>query len=220
MARPKAFDLVNKSKLVYLSNTKSYKQLKKLICLSIIILIFNACSKKNETITPANTVSIGGDNYSTVVIGTQTWTAANYYGTGGLGEFYTFAQATAINLPAGWRLPNHNDFNNLLESAGGTLDSYGFVDNANPLTLMSKTGWSTVNGTNSLGFNALPDGSAVSPGPTYIGQGTTAQFWSSSLLIPGEPFTLIIYVPSNGSNAYVDKWVPDYYACLRFVKDN
>ena len=102
--------------------------------LSVILIISaSGCSKKNETKAPANTVSIGGDNYNTIVIGTQTWTATNYNGPGGLVGLYTIAQATAISLPAGWRLPAKNDFDNLLKLAGGTQDSYGYVNNANHL---------------------------------------------------------------------------------------
>jgi len=195
--------------------------MRKLIYISLVVIISaGACSKKNETTvkTPANTVSIGSVNYNTVVIGTQTWTATNYNGPGAIGGFYTIAQATAINLPAGWRLPTQNDFTNLLKSAGATLGNY--YDDANPLELMSITGWSVVNGTNSLGFNAMPLGFAVSPGPTYINSGTNAVFWSSSLLVPGEPIVLIINIPSNPGDVYLDKLITSDYASIRFVKDN
>ncbi len=197
--------------------------MRKLICLSLILIIsVSACSKKNETKTPTNTISIGGDNYNTIVIGTQTWTATNYNGTGGVGGFYTFAQATAINLPAGWRLPTQKDFNNLLKLAGGTLDSYGNVDNANALALMSATGWSGGNGTNSLGFNALSIGYGIYPGPAYVGSGIYAAFWSSSFLVAGEPFDLIIqHIDSYPASVVLDNGLnPDDYASIRFVKDN
>ena len=86
---------------------------------------------------------------------------------------------------------------------------------------MSTTGWSVVNGTNSL-IQCDAPGEALSPGPNFIGSGITAAFWSSSLLVPGEPIDLIVYAPSNSSsgNVSLDKLNPSDYASVRFVKDN
>jgi len=88
--------------------------------LFLFCLLFFTCSKNNDntqiSISCKNSVSINGDSYKTVVIGTQTWTAVNYNVPGGenynngatnntYGKLYTEAEASAIVLPAGRRLP-------------------------------------------------------------------------------------------------------------------
>ncbi|HEY8929091.1 MAG TPA: FISUMP domain-containing protein [Mucilaginibacter sp.] len=94
------------------------------------IITFVSCSKKSDTRPNDNSVTINGTNYSVVAIGGQTWTSVNYNGEGGInynngsinnaadGKLYTIAEAQAIKLPKGWRLPTRDDFNKLLVSIG------------------------------------------------------------------------------------------------------
>jgi len=103
---------------------------KLLFPLFIITVIFTACSKKSNVVAPTNMVYINGNDYSTVVIGNQTWTSVNYNGAGGVnynnqatnnpadGKLYTLAEVNAIPLTGNWRLPTEDDYNNLLSSIG------------------------------------------------------------------------------------------------------
>lgn len=54
--------------------------MKKIILLSIIILVFTSCSKENDTVKPINTnqcIDNNGKSYKTVEIGEQIWMAEN-----------------------------------------------------------------------------------------------------------------------------------------------
>src|SRR5471030_2740805 len=112
----------------------------KLLSISALlaILFFSSCSKKGDP-TPDTTnpnvcsVSINNSTYPTIIIGKQTWTSLNYSGgtatlttlSAGYGSYYTLAQANAITLPTGWRIPTRADFNNLLSNFTATKNSLG-----------------------------------------------------------------------------------------------
>jgi hypothetical protein len=100
-----------------------------LVIIATVVLL--SCSKKNNDPIPLNlksadsTVTIGGDVYPVVKIGTQTWTSVNYRGPGGIfntgymdtynvqhGKLYTPQEANQIILPAKWRLPTYDDYLN------------------------------------------------------------------------------------------------------------
>src|ERR1700742_3793344 len=100
--------------------------MKQLILIFLLAIgSFYSCSKKSDNQPgSANTVIIENTSYRTVSIGSQTWTAVNYNGPGGTnydtdpnnpayGKLYTFAEAQAITLPPGWRLPTKDDFTKL-----------------------------------------------------------------------------------------------------------
>jgi uncharacterized protein (TIGR02145 family) len=208
--------------------------MKKLLYFTLVIcLTLSACSKKSDV--KPNTVSINGAVYSTVVIGTQTWTTTNYNGPGGQdqspspfssGKFYTFAEAQAIPLPKGWRVPTGADFDNLAILAGATKDSGGGVDyrSINISKLISTNSWPLGLGTDSLGFNALPAGYTPAPG-VFGDQGTLAWFWSSTT--DHNQYELIFQIVQQSvqnSGAGVAGIGPDFgsgiAASVRFVKDN
>src|SRR4051794_40984560 len=82
-----------------------------------------SCNKDDDVkpVPVVDKVTIGGDQYTTVAISSQTWTTANYKGAGGLpydnvgskphyGKFYTYEEAKAIIVPLGWRLPTLADY--------------------------------------------------------------------------------------------------------------
>ena len=138
----------------------------------LFLLLLTACSKHNSDISPAadkNSVTINGKVYKTVTIGMQIWTAENYSGPGGytdavvsqFGSYYTRTQALAIALPSGWRLPTFADYNKLTSNITTDIDTDGnylsFTDNA-AVALTSTTGWRSLQGTNSLGFNGMNSG--------------------------------------------------------------
>jgi len=207
----------------------------KILIVAAAILLYG-CSKKASVAAPTeHFVYISDYTYQTVVIGSQTWTAVNYNGPGGeayengidtvaQGKLYTMAEAAAVPLPSGWRVPTANDFTNLITSIGIPPTD---APNGPPiLSLMSTTGWFNGNGNNTSGFNALPLG--------YYGEGyggvqsfqwkaTHAVFISYST-DGNTPSCLDIfrYAAPNDEQADLDYYVvlPTDRASLRFVKDN
>ncbi|MBO4437257.1 MAG: fibrobacter succinogenes major paralogous domain-containing protein [Fibrobacter sp.] len=156
-----------------------------LLCIFVSAL-FIACS---ESFTDPR----DGQSYDIVKIGERTWFAENLnFATEGsvcpegdsrkcseYGRLYTWDDART-SCPEGWRLPDSADFANLIEASGGTEQAGE--------SLKSTGGWfKKGNGTDALGFNALPAGyrGAVTKnddgemeGGKYDGIGGYAYFWS------------------------------------------
>jgi uncharacterized protein (TIGR02145 family) len=215
-------------------------KLRRFLLLAIIVTVtFTSCSKKSD-ITPANTVKINGNLYSTVKIGSQTWTSINYNGAGGAnynnsatndaayGKLYTLAEAKVISLPAGWRLPSADDYTTLMGTLGATdkiSNDGGYLNTSSAaLAAMSATGWNMGGGTNSSGFNAVAAGYYFysSTGPAFSAIGTDAMFLTSSNSVNSDPISLNIHqvysvyaIPSsNIIHTSTDR------ASIRFVTDN
>ena len=131
-----------------------------------------------------------GQEYKTVVIGSQIWMAENLkYDIDSIsfcfkedaaycvkyGRLYTWSAAMEA-CPIGWHLPTADEFETLMmatgrESMAGT-------------NLKSTSGWTeyedmVVNGTNIYGFNALPSG--FYRDGEFVGEGTSTYFWSSTV---------------------------------------
>ena len=144
-------------------------------CLLVSVL-FIACS---ESFTDPR----DGQSYDIVKIGSLTWFAENLnFMTEGsvcpegdsrncdkYGRLYTWDDART-SCPEGWRLPDSADFAALVEQAGGAAEAGE--------KLKSTGGWfKKGNGTDALGFNALPAGYR---GEKYDGIGGYAYFWSAT----------------------------------------
>jgi uncharacterized protein (TIGR02145 family) len=210
----------------------------KIVIILALTGIFFSCSKSSNKPQTSNTnsVTINGADYATVVIGTQTWTAVNYNGTGGVnynngannavyGKLYTLAEAKAISLPAGWRLPTETDFNNLIIAAGATDPGSG----AYPLSgndvpkLMSKSGWTITNGTDSLGFNAQPAGfynQVTLSNQQFNSQGSAALFLSATTYFTNSVFNFSFEVSAGNAGLTDLVLLETDAASIRFVKDN
>lgn len=182
---------------------------------------------KNNNSSP-NTISINGSSYGTVVIGSQTWTAINYNGPGGenynngannvnYGKLYTEAEAQAIALPVGWRLPTQADFGNLFVAIGANkLGNGGFTFPVGcALKLMSTTDWVGQNGTDDLKFAAEPTG-CLSSG-SFVGQGNETMFLSSTIF--NTPMVMIVS-PNLITTSNIILLTATDRASVRFVKDN
>jgi len=72
--------------------------------------------------------------------------------------------------PAGWRIPNKNDWEALVAEAG-----------TNPgAKLRAKSGWSSNTGTDDYGFAVLPGGSYNAENKTFINKGVGGFWWMST----------------------------------------
>jgi uncharacterized protein (TIGR02145 family) len=218
--------------------------MKKLLTLTLItgVTLFYSCSKSNNTNPKSASTTIA--IIDTVVIGSQTWTSVNYNGAGGVnygnsttnnptnGKLYTLAEAEAIVLPKGWRVPSTDDYNTLMNYLGATAqDNNGYYQpsQATTLKLMSTTKWTLQNGTNSSGFNAYPAGFYNNGQSTgFSGQGTEADFITTSILAgyPGTQANFSIYEETDNNALTLDAVFSDEVGfandrgSIRFVKNN
>jgi uncharacterized protein (TIGR02145 family) len=138
-----------------------------------------------------NSTSGGGSNDSSVVIGGKTWMNKNLNITTGdswcykdspdscakYGRLYTWAAATTA-CPRGWHLPSRDEWGDLAIAAGGTGD-YGTGGTAGN-ALKATSGWNNNgNGTDSLGFSALPGGLRSSDGD-FKDAGDIGHWWTAT----------------------------------------
>lgn len=159
-----------------------------LLCI-LVSALFIACS---ESFTDPR----DGQSYDIVKIGGLTWFAENLnFATEGsvcpegdsrkcseYGRLYTWDDART-SCPEGWQLPDSADFALLITEAGGAAEAGE--------KLKSTSGWfKKGNGTDALGFNALPAGyrgavyegeGGALVGGAYDGIGGYAYFWSATV---------------------------------------
>ena len=155
----------------------------------LVSALFIACS---ESFTDPR----DGQSYDIVKIGGLTWFAENLnFATEGsvcpegdsrkcseYGRLYTWDDART-SCPEGWRLPDSAYFALLITEAGGADFAGGMAVAGEKLK--STSGWfKKGNGSDALGFNALPAGyrGAVyeGEGGAYDGIGGYAYFWSAT----------------------------------------
>ena len=122
------------------------------------------------------------------------------------GRLYNHDEALHA-CPSGWRLPNKEDFESLVNAAGG-LSKAGEA-------LKSTSGWfKKGDGSDALGFNALPAGYG-SQGK-FDGIGGYAYFWSSTDSEDGLAYYLFLDFSSKGAalNAF-DKGSARSVRCVK-----
>jgi len=190
--------------------------------------------------TPENSVTINGTSYPTVKIGNSTWTSVNYNGPGGLnynnttndpnyGKLYTIAEARAIGLPSGWKLPTQQHYEAMLMLYDYTRKyadiSIGALTSEK---LKSTSGWTQTNGVNSTGFNAYPAGTGyfIDGVQTFDDKGSETAFVTATTL-DNQIVNFRIYsflntnkTTNNGGDIGSFLNSRNFRYSIRFVKDN
>jgi len=190
-----------------------------------------------------NRVTINGTDYPMSQIGTQTWTTLNYNGAGGVnynnvtgnltgsGKLYTYAEAIAVQLPTGWRLPTQTDYNKLVSFIGGSTDANGNGTASGTIAgKLVDPSWSYAYGDDSSNFEAFPFGYYDSTTSAFIGFDSTgtgggALFWASTTVPKNSMdygFSISNYLINNTRTlvASLNYYMPTDRCSLRFVKDN
>lgn len=159
-----------------------------------------------ELIQP-ETVTIGGEEYETVTIGTQTWLKRNlHYNDSGVGIYsynndtgisdvygylYTWDAAMRVDaLIDGWHLPSYAELETLSDylgaTAGGKLKETGISHWATPNT----------GATNESGFTALGSGERRSFG-TYRFLTARAAWWTTNQISTDSYHAWILFYDSD-----------------------
>ncbi len=115
--------------------------------------------------------------------------------------------------PEGWHLPSKEEWATLETYIANSLfddktDSIGYA-------LKSTSGWTTGNGSDTLGFGALPAG--VRRDETFINVLEGAYFWSSTE--DGESYANRRYLGDNVLSFYTGYFLKNYALSIRCVKD-
>ena len=198
----------------------------RLFAILFVVSALHACDDDDDKNPVTKTVTIAGKAYPTVEIGMQTWTSANYAGPGGVGyddqnsmpeygKYYLRAELASILLPDGWRIPTQEDYKKLAQFYGITVPTK-ITDTEKIASLISRTNWNNVTGTNASGFNAYPAGYIF--GESQPIDGDIAEFWTSegvtlSIQEAGEELRKLRMTLYQSDNS------PEFRFNVRFVKE-
>lgn len=171
-----------------------------LVFCTLLLLAMCSCNKELLEAEPDGYFTDPRDSlvYPYITIGQQTWMMRNMMHDSGAGSFayngeekfvadygrlYLFAQAARV-CPDGWRLPTDKDWKELEIAVGMdpySADSVGWRrDGDAGIALKNETGWySGGNGSNTVGFSALPAGFRGLDERFYV-FGDVVTFWTSS----------------------------------------
>jgi len=202
-----------------------------------LILLSTSCDDENET-PPLNANNTGnsgfvlgtmtdgrdGEVYETITIGNQTWMAENlrynasqsFFNPASpsskFGRLYTWD--SALNAcPSGWHLPSDLEWN-ILEINLGLDELESMIENnrgTHGEGMKSIEGWTYEEGigTNTTGFNALPNGYGYLYGPNetviFSGTGIMSNFWTSTDYSLEKSWTRSMTYLENGVNRHYSR---------------
>lgn len=127
----------------------------------------------------------------------------------GYGKSCTLPAKVQGICPEGWHLPKQSEWNTLFTEVGGSSTA-GKI-------LKSQTGWyKNGNGTDSVGFSALPTGYR-SYGGDFYGDGLYACFWRATEDHDNIAYNIYLYFYNVG--AYLMDRGKDYAFSVRCLKD-
>jgi len=186
----------------------------RVLSIAVIAVLFvvvgcGAAEQTRQQRSGTFTDSRNGQTYRTVKIGNKTWMAQNLnfetenswcYDNNSAncskyGRLYTWDAAMRA-CPSGWRLPTGEDWNDLVEFAGGK--------NIAGKKLKSKTDW---NGTDDFGFSALPGGHRSTLG-SFDFVGGSGYWWSATELGSGRAYNRDM---GSGDESVVEHWYHKSY---------
>ena len=198
----------------------------------ITALLLFACS---ESISDSR----DGQSYDIVKIGSLMWMAENLnFETSNsfcpendsrnckrLGRLYSWAEAKSV-CPEGWRLPTKEDFESLI-AAQSRDDNSGAVPNASSAVqnnqvgaaLKASDGWfKKGNGSDALGFKALPAGYRSSNGK-FDGIGGYAYIWSATEDVENrESNAFYLFLSFSSDAASINAFAKDDARSVRCVR--
>lgn len=178
-----------------------------------------------------------GKSYDIVKIGNLTWFTENlnYDAEGGVcpegdsrncdryGRLYTWDDAQ-VACPEGWQLPDSADFASLVVEAGGADFASGMAVAGEKLK--STGGWfKKGNGSDALGFNALPAGyrgavyegeGGALVGGAYDGIGGYAYFWSAT--VTPDDLAYYLFLDFSSKAASMNAFPKGDYRSVRCVR--